>query len=144
MGYDNIQFEMFGIIVKPDKFRKAFKKASKDAEKTKKHFDKVFEEIKVDKKKNVNHTLSNSIDSNYSADVQEKKKSQRERVLETIQLIQPCCDTEIHIFSEVRLNQVPDRRGKLLKEGKIYLAFNDVNPATGKRVAYYRAKKGIK
>lgn len=86
----------------------------------------------------INQPLANRIDSFYSKGVQKKRVSQKERVFTAIQLLQPCSDFEISVFTEIPRHLVPDRRGKLINENRVEVSHSGLCPNTHKTVTYYK------
>lgn len=51
----------------------------------------------------------------------------------------PACDLEISKALGWSINSTTGRRNELVDMNKVQEAFKDINPATGKRVCYWRA-----
>jgi len=89
---------------------------------------------------NINHGLANKIDSFYSADVQGKRLTQKERVYQAIKKLGVASDREISELTGIPRYLIPDRRKSLAKEKRIKFVETKVDPITKKHVGYYRVR----
>ena len=83
----------------------------------------------------VNQPLANKIDSFYSKDVQKKRLTQKERVLNAILDLGIASDREVSVETGIARHLIPDRRKSL--GDKIKVAYTAEDPVTGKPVTYY-------
>lgn len=76
----------------------------------------------------------------YKNHVLPKLGDNQQQVYDTIKgAKRPVCDQEIGKHLGWTINNITNRRGELVKMGKVKEAFKAVNPATGKRVIYWKA-----
>ncbi len=90
----------------------------------------------------VNRPLTNKINSFYSKDVQRKRFTQKERVLDAIKNLGSASDREISDFTGIARHLIPDRRLSLMKAGLVEEAFTKTDPVTKKEVTYYHFSGG--
>ncbi len=63
--------------------------------------------------------MANSISSYHAPATKMKAAGQIKQVYEAIKAMGQACDSDISQFTDIPINLVPDRRGKLLKMGLI-------------------------
>jgi len=87
---------------------------------------------------NVNQPLANKIDSFYSSDIQKKRLTQKERVLNVIKQLGSASDRQISERTGIARHLIPDRRLSLMKAGLVEVAYSKTDPITRKEVTYYK------
>ncbi|MEM4626445.1 MAG: hypothetical protein QXF70_03415 [Candidatus Bilamarchaeaceae archaeon] len=83
--------------------------------------------------------LANSIASYHTTATKMKANGQVKQVYEAIKALGEACDRDIHYFTGIEINLIPDRRKKLLEMGLICISGTKRNPKTNAMVNYYKA-----
>ena len=72
----------------------------------------------------------------------EKISERQKQVLEALEEIQPACNRQVSVHSQIPINVVTPRMNEMVKKGWVERAYIDVD-VTGKRVIFWQPKQQL-
>lgn len=89
----------------------------------------------------VNHSLANKIDAFYSKDVKMKRPTQKEKIFLACKELGLANDRMLSQRSGVPLHLTPDRRARLVADGKLRFWDTAIDTVTDQRTNFYEVVK---